>query len=68
MSRPTSEYPERVYSSGEEGKQRHLLGRDRSGGISTGWLLAGLAGVGLAAYMAWHFGPDLARYVKMERM
>ncbi len=68
MSRQASEYPERVYSSGEEGKSRHLLGRGGSGGASTGWLLAGLIGVGVGAWMAWHFGPDLVRYLKMERM
>jgi hypothetical protein len=31
-------------------------------------MLAGLVGIGVAAWMAWHFGPDLARYMKIERM
>jgi hypothetical protein len=31
-------------------------------------MLAGLVGIGLAAWMAWHFVPDLKRYIKMERM
>jgi hypothetical protein len=68
MARSMSDYPERVYSSSEEGKQRHLTGRGGSGGLPSGWLLVGLAGIGLAAYMVWHFGPDFARCVKMERM
>jgi hypothetical protein len=63
----TSQYPERVYSTSEEEQTLHLprLGR---GGISAGWLIAGLAAVGIGAWMAWHFGPDLRRYIKMERM
>lgn len=68
MSRMTSQYPERVFSSSDEGKMqqmaRALGGKKRS----AGWMLAGLAGVGLVAWMAWHFGPDLQRYIKMERM
>ncbi|HWG47161.1 MAG TPA: hypothetical protein VN688_30635 [Gemmataceae bacterium] len=66
-SRP-SEYPERIRSSGEEGHWRHLAERVGSGGVSKGWLIAGLAVVGIGAWAAWHFGPDLARYMKMERM
>ena len=31
-------------------------------------MLAGLAAVGIGAWMIWHFGPDLRRYLKMERM
>jgi hypothetical protein len=31
-------------------------------------VLAGLAVLGIGAWMAWHFGPDLLRYIKMERM
>lgn len=68
MANRTSEYPERVYSSGEEGRSRHLAERSGSGGISTGWLIAGLAAVGVSAWALYHFGPDLRRYLKMERM
>jgi len=68
MSRMTSEYPERVYSSASEERRRSLMERDRSGGMSTGWLIAGLAVLGLGIWAAYHFGPDLARYRKMERM
>lgn len=67
MSRLASQYPERIYSSGEEERQRQRMER-RGGGISTGWMLAGLAGIGLATWMVYHFGPDVARYLKMERM
>jgi hypothetical protein len=41
---------------------------EEAGGLSTGWAVAGLAAVALGAWMAYHFGPDLRRYVKMERM
>jgi len=68
MSSRPSEYPERTRSSGDEGRWRQLSERVGSGGVSKGWLIAGLAVVGLGAYMAWHFGPDFARYMKMERM
>ncbi len=68
MSRMTSQYPERVYSSSEEGRQRSAAEWRRPGKISPGWLLAGLAGIGIAAWMVYHFGPDFVRYVKMERM
>ncbi len=68
MSRMTSEYPERVYSSGEEERRHHLTEGGRSKGMSGGWMLAGLVGIGVAAWMVWHFGPDVVRYVKMERM
>jgi hypothetical protein len=39
-----------------------------SRGTSKGWLLAGAGAVALAAFAAYYFGPDFARYVKMERM
>jgi len=68
MASRTSEYPERVYSSGEEEKRRHLTERAGSGGISTGWLIAGLAAAGIGAWALYHFGPDLRRYLKIERM
>lgn len=68
MSGQTPVYPERVYSSGERTRGNQITRRERPGGISPGWMLAGLAGVGLAAWMAWRFSPDLLRYLKMERM
>ena len=61
-------YPERVYSSNEGRRGSQISQGASPGGISPGWMLAGLAGVGLAAWMVWHFGPDIARYIKMERM
>jgi hypothetical protein len=68
MSKMTSEYPERVYSSGPEERRHSLRERNRSGGISTGWLIAGLAVLGLGVWAAYRFGPDFARYRKMESM
>jgi hypothetical protein len=64
----TSPYPERVHSSEEEWRLRRLAERLGSGGRSPGLMLAGLAAVGIGAWMIWHFGPDLRRYLKMERM
>lgn len=67
MSRMTSQYPERVYSSSEE-RQRPIMERFRSGGKSGGWLLAGLTAVGLGV-LAWRYlGPDLRRYLKIRNM
>lgn len=68
MSRMTSEYPERVFSSEPEEKWHPLTKKGRSGGMSTGWLIAGLALLGLGVWAAYHFGPDFARYRKMENM
>jgi hypothetical protein len=42
--------------------------RSRSGGISTGWLIAGLAAAGLAAWAWYTLGPDLRRYLKIRSM
>jgi hypothetical protein len=36
--------------------------------MSTGWLIAGLAVLGLGVWAAYRFGPDFARYRKMESM
>lgn len=67
MSRMTPQYPERVYSSGEEGKMLHMPKMEGMKKMSRGWMLAGLGGL-VAVWMVWHFGPDLVRYIKMERM
>jgi hypothetical protein len=38
------------------------------GGTSAGWVLVGLAAVGLGA-LAWsYFGPDVRRYLKIRNM
>ena len=68
MSRMAGNYPERVYSSEEEGRLRRLAERLAPEKRSTGLMLAGLVAVGVGAWMIWHFGPDLRRYLKMERM
>jgi len=42
--------------------------REYPAGASRGWVVAGLAALALG-YLAWrHFGSDLRRYIKMERM
>ena len=42
--------------------------RSEPHGLSTGWLMVGMAAVALGAWAAYHFGPDFRRYIKMERM
>jgi hypothetical protein len=42
--------------------------RASSGGLSTGWLLTGLAVVGLGALAWYYLGPDLRRYLKIRNM
>ncbi|HZV07030.1 MAG TPA: hypothetical protein VE999_18250 [Gemmataceae bacterium] len=66
MSRMTTQYPERVYSTVEERPQRGLL--EREGVRRPGLLLAGLAVVGLGALAWYYFGPELRRYIKVSRM
>ena len=66
MSRLTSQYPERVYSSAEERRERSL--REREGVGRPGLLLAGLAAFGLGALAWYYFGPELRRYIKVARM
>lgn len=68
MSRLQSEYPERVYSSGDEGKMHHLMGQMRPKVKGRGWMIGGLVVLGLGLLAAYKFGPDFVRYVKMERM
>jgi hypothetical protein len=66
MSRSTTQYPERVYSSGEQRKQHAL--REREGVGRPGLLLAGLAAFGLGALAWYYLGPELRRYIKLTRM
>ncbi len=47
---------------------QRMMNMGGAGKIPKGWMLAGLAGIGVAAWMVWHFGPDFVRYMKMERM
>jgi hypothetical protein len=62
----TTQYPERVYSTGEERQHRGL--REREGVRRPGLLLAGLAVLGLGV-LAWsYFGPEIRRYIKVARM
>jgi hypothetical protein len=44
------------------------LRRAESGGLSPGWVVAGVAAVAVGAWLWYHFGGDLKRYIKMERM
>ena len=68
MERQSSQYPERAYPPAEENRGGFPQRQGNRGGDSTGWMLAGMVGLGLAAWMVWHFGPDVARYIKIERM
>jgi hypothetical protein len=66
VSRLTSQYPERVYSTSEEKPAHPLLERARSNG--SGLLLAGLAALGVGALAWYYFGPDVRRYLKIRNM
>lgn len=69
MSRMTTQYPERVYTTEEE--RRRPSGMLRGSGIGrsgNGRLLAGLAVVGLGALALYYLGPDLRRYLKIRNM
>jgi hypothetical protein len=68
MSRMTSQYPEHVFASSEEERHRRLTERMPRGGASGGWLLVGLAALGLGAFAWYHFGPDVRRYLKIRNM
>jgi hypothetical protein len=66
MSRLTSQYPERVYPTGEERQERGLS--ERTGVRRPGLLVAGLVGFGLGALAWYYLSPDLRRYLKITRM
>lgn len=67
MSR-ISQYPERVYASSTEEKSQGLMEQMRSKTKGRGWMIGGLVVLGLGLFAAYKFGPDLVRYIKMERM
>jgi hypothetical protein len=47
---------------------RYDVADNGSRGSSRGWIFAGLVAIGVGAWAGRHFGGDLKRYVKMERM
>jgi hypothetical protein len=70
MSELTSTDRGSVYGRASDGwrEQNVPARREHPSGVSRGWLVAGVAALALG-YLAWrHFGPDLRRYIKMERM
>ena len=54
----------------DDWQERYGLARRRteSGGPSWGLMISGLAAVGLGLMAWYYFGPDLRRYIKIERM
>ena len=66
MSKMTSQYPERVYTTSQERQERRV--GERESLRRPGLLLAGLAAFGLGALAWYYFGPDLRRYLKISRM
>ena len=56
-------------STTEQGRGPRLPAAPRaSGGISTGWLIAGAVVLGLSALAWYSFGPDVRRYLKIRNM
>lgn len=69
MTRLRPEYPERVYSSpGEESAMHRLMEQMRPRTRGSGWMIGGMVLLGLGVWAVYKFGPDFARYMKMERM
>ena len=70
MSRlPAETQAYRSPSPGEPWRgQPAVAGRTTSRGIAPGWLVTGLVVVGLGALAWYYLGPDLRRYLKIERM
>ncbi len=68
MSRMPTDYPDRGARRAGEGRRGYDVREWDTGGRFPGWLVAGLALAGLGALAFYYFGPDLRRYLKMERM
>ncbi len=64
---PTSRMAEQQWGERREWPG-NLQQRGNHTGLSPGLLVLGLAGLCLGALAAYHFGPDLVRYIKIERM
>jgi hypothetical protein len=42
--------------------------RPRETGVSAGWVLAGLAAIGIGAFLICAVAPDIRRYMKIRNM
>lgn len=68
MSRMTSQYPERVYTTSEEERNHGLMRQLSMKSKGRGWMIGGMLALGLGVLAIYKFGPDFVRYMKMERM
>jgi hypothetical protein len=68
MSRMPTEHAGRGVRMAGEGQRGHEIEEWESGRRIPGWLIAGLVAAGLGAWALYYFGPDLRRYLKIERM
>jgi hypothetical protein len=71
MSRLPSEQgfqPGSVRDAGWRRYERELRERERGRGGPSGWMIAGLALLGLGALGWYYLGPDLRRYMKIRSM
>jgi uncharacterized protein DUF6893 len=53
---------------GRHEEEYDLAEREHSRGRVSGWLIAGLVVAGLGALAFYYLGPDLRRYIKIEKM
>ncbi len=68
MSTGQLTYRQHVAETGYEGSGQRLVRRRRSATGGPGWMIGGLVVLGVGLLAAYKFGPDLVRYIKMERM
>ena len=70
MSNVRSTAPGSAYGpvSDERRERSALVRRSDDNGLSTCWVIASLAALGLGVWAWYHFVADLKRYIKMERM
>lgn len=65
---PTSQTAAQQWGERREWPRDMHRYRSNHSGMPAGLMIAGLAALGLGALAAYYLGPDLIRYLKIERM
>lgn len=68
MSTGQFTYSQRFEDELNEAEPARMTSTARSRHKSQGWTIGGLVLLGLGLLAAYKFGPDLVRYIKIERM